>query len=93
MFVPARIGLLALLLFLPDGEGDIHNRKKILAGIERTTNDMNQIIVYANTDSRGFKQALESNDKFVDFGQRFIANLTDFAGNITMINKQVIMFY
>ena len=89
MFVLARISLFAIVFFLADGEDNSQLAKKILNGIKPTTTDLRKMYRYTWRGSSGFKQALDSNDKFLDFGQQFIANLTDFGGNLTMINDKV----
>ena len=99
MFVQARISLLAILFILAHGEDEMQVAKKIHDTIKRTVHDMRPIMNYAagtrmgspRSETKSFKEVLERNDEFVDFGQRFIVNLTDFGGNLTMINHQVIV--
>ena len=89
MFVSPRIILLALVFILANGQENEQVQKKILDGIKPTTTVMNHIYAHAHDDSRGFKEAIRSNDKFLDFGKRFIANLKDFAPSFMLINDQV----
>ena len=89
MFVSPRIILLALVFILANGQENEQVQKKILDGIKSITTGIDWIYTYAHYDNRGFKETFDSNNMFLDFGQRFIGNLTDFASNFTMINDQI----